>query len=53
MARPDLEILLNAIIPAAQYLLKKNRELYPIGAVLDMNGKVVFAAPHMESENPP
>ena len=34
MAHPDLNELLNALLPMAERLLKEQGEFYPIGAVM-------------------
>lgn len=52
MARENLEKLLRVIIPTAQHLLKKHKVMYPMGAVLNKEGEVLFAQPQMASEHP-
>ena len=42
--KEECEELLNSILPAAEGLLVKNKEFYPIGAVLDKDNKVSFTA---------
>jgi hypothetical protein len=52
MAHPDLEELLNALIPFAQEMLAKHGEFYPFGAAIDANGQVVAQAAEPGEENP-
>jgi hypothetical protein len=51
MAHPDLDALLNALIPFAQQMLSKYGEFYPFGASIDVNGAISFSAtdPQLES----
>jgi hypothetical protein len=52
MAHPDLEELLNALIPFAQEMLAKNGEFYPFGASIDAKGEVSAQAADPGEENP-
>ncbi|MDE3201678.1 MAG: hypothetical protein KGN79_12240 [Acidobacteriota bacterium] len=42
MAHPDLNELLNALYSAAENLLTKNGEFYPIGAFMASDGAIQF-----------
>jgi hypothetical protein len=52
MAHPDLEELLNALIPFAQEMLSKHGEFYPFGASIDAKGEVTAQAAETGEENP-
>jgi len=52
MPHPDLEQLLNALIPFAQEMLKKHGEFYPFGASVDAKGEVAAQAADPGEENP-
>jgi hypothetical protein len=52
MAHPDLEELLNALLPFAQEMLAKNGEFYPFGASIDSKGEVSAQAADPGEENP-
>jgi len=52
MAHPDLEELLNALIPFAQEMLAKNGEFYPFGASIDAQGEVIGQAADTGEEQP-
>jgi len=52
MSKTDLEKLLKVTVTAAQHLLKKNREMYPIGAIIDLEGEVLLAQPNFVTERP-
>src|ERR1700747_1558182 len=43
MAHPDLDQLLNALLPFARQQLSKRGEFYPFGASLNSNGEIVAA----------
>lgn len=47
MAHPDLDALLNVLLPFAQQSLKKQGEFYPFGALIDNDGnpECVMAQP--------
>jgi hypothetical protein len=40
MAHPDLEKLLNALLPFAQQMLQKHGEFYPFGASMQADGTI-------------
>lgn len=50
--KEECELLLSAILPAAQNLLKKHREFYPIGAVLTENKEIQFTETYAQTEFP-
>lgn len=51
-AKEECESLLNMLLPAAQTLLQKNKEFYPIGAVTLVDDTSSFTATADESEHP-
>ncbi len=50
--KEECEVLLDKILPAAENLLKKNGEFYPIGAVMNANDKITFTAVDDDKEYP-
>jgi hypothetical protein len=52
MPHPDLEELLNALIPFAQEMLAKHGEFYPIGASVGAQGEIACVAGDVGEENP-
>jgi len=52
MSKTDLENLLKVVVASAQYLLKKNKEMYPIGAVVNLDGEVLLAQPNLSLVHP-
>ena len=52
MPHPDLEELLNFLIPFAQEMLAKNGEFYPFGAASDAQGEVAAQAADTGEEQP-
>jgi hypothetical protein len=52
MARPELDRLLNAVLPFAQELLAKHHEFYPFGASIDSNGEISQVNASVGKENP-
>jgi hypothetical protein len=44
MANPDLEELLNVLVPFAHEMLAKHGEFYPIGVSMDAKGEVSCVA---------
>lgn len=53
MAHPDLDQLLNAVLPFAEQMLKKHGEFYPFGASMNHTGEVAMSAADTGSEHPP
>jgi len=52
MAHPDLEKLLNTLLPFAQQMLSKYGEFYPFGATMSPDGQVNCVATHDGAERP-
>ena len=52
MPHPDLEELLNALVPFAQEMLSKHGEFYPFGASVDAKGEVACVAGETGEEQP-
>lgn len=50
--KDQCEILLDALLNAAEALLKKNGEFYPIGAVLTTDEQVTFTAADLDNAFP-
>lgn len=46
MSRPDLDSLLNALLPFAQGMLAKHGEFYPFAATLKQSGELALEASH-------
>src|SRR5688572_9874907 len=44
MAHPDLDALLNQVLPFAQQMLAKKGDLQPFGGVMKLNGEVALTA---------
>ena len=53
MAHPDLDQLLNALLPFAQQMLAKHGEFYPFGSSMTTDGKIVAHGAYEGNENPP
>ena len=52
MAHPDLNNLLNSLLPSAQNMLSKYAEFYPFGATLDSKGKISSEAAYTGEDKP-
>ncbi len=52
MAHPDLEKLLNALLPFAQQMLAKHGEFFPFGATVNLEGAVAMANVFDGDEHP-
>ena len=50
--KEECEVLLDALLPAAEDLLKKHTEFYPIGAVLTLDSRVSFTGVLSDSAFP-
>jgi hypothetical protein len=53
MAHPDLDRLLNSLLPFAQQMLARHGEFYPLGSVMTTTGELVASAVYESAENPP
>jgi len=53
MAHPDLNELLNALLPMAEMLLKKQGEFYPIGAIMLSDGEIRHVGAKIEDDDHP
>jgi hypothetical protein len=53
MAHPDLNRLLNSLLPFAQRMLAEHREFYPFGSSMKSNGEIVSVGADNGSEHPP
>jgi hypothetical protein len=53
MAHPDLDELLNAVLPFAQQMLSKHGEFFPFGSAMSADGKVEAHAAYDGDEQPP
>src|SRR5262245_22251363 len=52
MAHPDLNELLNALLPFAQQMLAEHGEFYPFGSTMTETGKIVAAGGYTGEEHP-
>ena len=53
MAHPDLDNVLNAILPFAQEMLAKNGEFYPFGSTMTTAGEIVAQGAALEGDDHP
>ena len=53
MAHPDLDQLLNALLPFAQQMLAKHGEFYPFGSSMALDGQIAAEAAYDGNEQPP
>jgi hypothetical protein len=53
MAHPDLDQLLNALLPFAQQMLSKHGEFYPFGSAMTTDGKIEAHGAYDGDEQPP
>ena len=53
MAHPDLNELLNTLLPIAQMLLQKQSEFYPIGAIMFSDGEIRHVGAKIEGDDHP
>jgi hypothetical protein len=53
MVHPDLNELLNTLLPFAQQMLTKHGEFFPFGARVAVDGSVVHCGAHDGDEQPP
>jgi hypothetical protein len=52
MAHPDLDALMNDLLPLAEQLLAKHREFYPFGGTIASDGRHVSIGAKTESDRP-
>ncbi|MBQ7887071.1 MAG: hypothetical protein IJ313_09290 [Clostridia bacterium] len=52
LPKEECEVLLDALLAAAENLLRKNGEFYPIGAVMTADSDTAFTAAHSDNEFP-
>lgn len=52
MPQPDLEELLNMLVPFAQQMLSKHGEFFPFGATMTSSGELVANAGYTGEEQP-
>ena len=53
MAHPELDALLNTLLPFAQTMLHEYGEFYPFGAVMSANGEIQHIGAKMEGDDHP
>jgi len=53
MAHPDLNQLLNSLLPFAQQMLSKYDEFFPFGATIKANGEIANINAYDGDELPP
>src|SRR5947209_461638 len=53
MAHPDLDQLLNALLPLPQQMVSKRGEFYPFGSAMRTDGKIEAHAAYDGNEQPP
>jgi hypothetical protein len=53
MAHPDLDELLNSLLPFAQQMLAKRGEFFPFGACMKSDGTIELVAGQTDSDQPP
>src|SRR2546426_1377236 len=53
MAHPDLDQLLNALLPFAQQMLSKHGEFYPFGSAMTTDGQIQAHGAYDGDEHPP
>jgi hypothetical protein len=53
VAHPDLDQLLNALLPFAQEQVTKHGSFLPFGATLTTEGEIRLAAAHLGDDQPP
>lgn len=50
--KEECEVLLDALLSASENFLKKNKDFYPIGAVMTQDGTTAYTAIHSDNEFP-
>lgn len=53
MAHPDLNALMDAMVPLAKRMLAEYGEFFPYGAFMKLDGKIVDCGVSGEDEHPP
>lgn len=53
MAHPDLNLLLQNLLPFAQQMINEHGEFFPFGATIDAEGKIALCGADTGSEQPP
>jgi hypothetical protein len=53
MAHPDLDELVNSLLPFAQQMLAKRGEFFPFGACMKSDGTIELLAGQTDSDQPP
>jgi hypothetical protein len=53
MAHPDLNALLNALLPFAQKMLAAHGEFFPFGSRMTVSGEIVMVSVYDGDEHPP
>jgi hypothetical protein len=53
MAHPDLDQLLNAVLPFAQQMLAKHGEFFPFGSSMTTDGEIIANGAYDGDEQPP
>jgi hypothetical protein len=53
MAHPDLDKLMNALLPFAQQMLAKRGGFYPFGSTMTTDGQIISQAAYDGDEQPP
>jgi hypothetical protein len=53
MAHPDLDLLLNAVLPFAQQMLAKHGEFFPFGTSMTTDGEIIANSAYDGDEQPP
>ena len=53
MAHPDLNQLLNSLLPFAKRMLAEHGEFYPFGSTMKPNGEIVAVGAYDGDEHPP
>jgi len=51
MARPELDALLNTLLPFAQTMLREHGEFYPFGATMSSSGEIRLVGAKREDDD--
>lgn len=52
LPKEECEVLLDALLSASENFLKKNKDFYPIGAVMAQDGTTIYTAINSDNEFP-